>query len=140
VTAVHRRHFGLLIIFMVAAPLSTSMSKSIFRPPPRNPRRVPIEPVFVTVKADLSLALGDDPVSRETLAAALDAATRNDKEQRIFVRGRPQGGLWRCDGNDEPAARRRLSQDRACRHGGDGPHGRRRAAKPLETKPLEPKP
>ena len=76
----------LLIIFMVAAPLSTvdlkvDLPASTAQPAPR-----PDKPVFVTVKADLSLALGDDPVSRETLAAALDAATRNDKEQRIFVR------------------------------------------------------
>jgi len=71
---------------MVAAPLSTvdvkvDLPASTAQPAPR-----PDKPVFVTVKADLSLALGDDPVSRETLAAALDAATRNDKEQRIFVR------------------------------------------------------
>ncbi len=76
----------LLIIFMVAAPLSTvdvkvDLPASTAQPAPR-----PDKPVFVTVKADLSLSLGDDPVSRETLAAALDAATRNDKEQRIFVR------------------------------------------------------
>ena len=76
----------LLIIFMVAAPLSTvdvkvDLPASTAQPAPR-----PDKPVFVTVKADLSLTLGDDPVSRETLAAALDAATRNDKEQRIFVR------------------------------------------------------
>jgi len=76
----------LLIIFMVAAPLSTvdvnvDLPASTAHPAPR-----PDKPVFLTVKADLTLAIGDDPVSREGLAAALDAATRNDKEQRIFVR------------------------------------------------------
>ena len=76
----------LLIIFMVAAPLSTvdvnvDLPASTAQPAPR-----PDKPVFLTVKLDLSLALGDDPVSRENLAAALDAATQNDKEQRIFVR------------------------------------------------------
>ncbi len=76
----------LLIIFMVAAPLSTvdvnvDLPASTAHPAPR-----PDKPVFLTVIAVLSLALGDSPVGRESLAAALDAATRNDKEQRIFVR------------------------------------------------------
>jgi biopolymer transport protein ExbD len=76
----------LLIIFMVAAPLSTvdvnvDLPASTAHPAPR-----PDKPVFLTVKADLSLALGDDPVGRESLAAALDTATKDDKEQRIFVR------------------------------------------------------
>jgi biopolymer transport protein ExbD len=76
----------LLIIFMVAAPLSTvdvnvDLPASTAQPAPR-----PDKPVFLTVKQDLSLALGDDPVSRENLAGALDFATQGDKEQRIFVR------------------------------------------------------
>jgi|SRR5450631_1740238 biopolymer transport protein ExbD len=76
----------LLIIFMVAAPLSTvdvnvDLPASTAQPAPR-----PDKPVFLTVKPDLSLALGDNPVSRENLAGALDSATQNDKEQRIFVR------------------------------------------------------
>ena len=76
----------LLIIFMVAAPLSTvdvnvDLPASTAQPAPR-----PDKPVFLTVKSDLSLALGDDPVSRETLAGALESATQGDKEQRIFVR------------------------------------------------------
>jgi biopolymer transport protein ExbD len=76
----------LLIIFMVAAPLSTvdvnvDLPASTVEPAPR-----PDKPVFLTVKQDLSLALGDDPVSRENLAGALDFATQSDKELRIFVR------------------------------------------------------
>jgi biopolymer transport protein ExbD len=76
----------LLIIFMVAAPLSTvdinvDLPASTARPAPR-----PDKPLFVTLKADLSLALGDSVLGRETLAASLDQATKADKEQRIFVR------------------------------------------------------
>ena len=71
---------------MVAAPLSTvdvnvDLPASTAQPAPR-----PDKPVFLTVKADLSLALGDDPVGRGNLAGALDSATQGDKEQRIFVR------------------------------------------------------
>jgi biopolymer transport protein ExbD len=76
----------LLIIFMVAAPLSTvdvnvDLPASTASPAPR-----PDKPLFLTVKPDLTLTLGESPVGRGTLAGALDAETRGDKDQRIFVR------------------------------------------------------
>lgn len=77
----------LLIIFMVAAPLSTvdvnvDLPTSTAKPSPR-----PDKPLFLTIKPDLSLSLGETAVSRAALRSALDAATNGDKEQRIFVRG-----------------------------------------------------
>jgi biopolymer transport protein ExbD len=76
----------LLIIFMVAAPLSTvdvnvDLPASTARPAPR-----PDKPLFLTVKPDLTLTLGESPVGRGNLAAALDSETQGDKDQRIFVR------------------------------------------------------
>ena len=76
----------LLIIFMVAAPLSTvdvavDLPVSNAQPQPR-----PDKPVFLTVKQDLSLALGNDTVPREQLQATLDRQTSNDREQRVFLR------------------------------------------------------
>lgn len=76
----------LLIIFMVAAPLSTvdapvDLPVSTARPQPR-----PDKPVYVTLKADLSLLVGEEKVDGSGLAWALDSATRVDREQRIFVR------------------------------------------------------
>jgi len=76
----------LLIIFMVAAPLATvdiavNLPSANAQPQPR-----PNKPVYLTVKADLSLALGDNSVARADLAAALDAATGGDKDERIFLR------------------------------------------------------
>ncbi|MCW5745526.1 MAG: TonB system transport protein ExbD [Alphaproteobacteria bacterium] len=76
----------LLIIFMVAAPLAT-VDMPVDLPTstaPRQPR--PDRPIFLTLKSDLSLALGDTAVTREGLAAALDAATGADKDKRVFVR------------------------------------------------------
>jgi biopolymer transport protein ExbD len=76
----------LLIIFMVAAPLAT-VDVPVDLPSAnaqRQPR--PDKPVFVTLKADLSLAIGDDTVTPDALPAALDAATDSNKEQRIFLR------------------------------------------------------
>jgi biopolymer transport protein ExbD len=75
----------LLIIFMVAAPLATvdvavDLPASTAAPQPR-----PDKPIFLTIKADRSLALGDDPVNPDNLAALLDHASGNDKEQRVFL-------------------------------------------------------
>ncbi|MYZ50529.1 TonB system transport protein ExbD [Propylenella binzhouense] len=76
----------LLIIFMVAAPLATvdvevDLPSSSAAPQPR-----PDEPLYLTVKEDLSLALGEDDVAREALAPALERATEGDHEARIFLR------------------------------------------------------
>jgi biopolymer transport protein ExbD len=76
----------LLIIFMVAAPLSTvdvavDLPASNASPQPR-----PNEPIFLTVKQDLTLAFGNDPVARERLKQALDAKTRGKTDERVFVR------------------------------------------------------
>ena len=76
----------LLIIFMVAAPLAT-VDVQVDLPAStaeRTPR--PDKPLFLTVKSDLGLALGEAPVAREALPTALDAATGSDKETRIFLR------------------------------------------------------
>jgi biopolymer transport protein ExbD len=76
----------LLIIFMVAAPLATvdiavNLPTAATEPQPRPPM-----PQYLTVKADLTLALGNQPVDRSTLAGALAAATNGDKDARIFLR------------------------------------------------------
>ena len=76
----------LLIIFMVAAPLSTvdvavDLPVSTARPMPR-----PDKPVYLTIKADSSLTLGEDAVQPALLASAIDAATGMNRQQRIFLR------------------------------------------------------
>lgn len=76
----------LLIIFMVAAPLSTvdiavDLPSSTTAPSPR-----PDKPAYVTLKSDLSLYLADQPVERASLAARLDELTGGNRETRIFLR------------------------------------------------------
>ena len=74
----------LLIIFMVAAPLATvdikvDLPASTAKPQPR-----PEKPIFLSVKADQNLYLGDDKVTREQLGAMLDAKTHGKKDTTIF--------------------------------------------------------
>jgi len=76
----------LLIIFMIAAPLAT-VDVPVDLPSSTVERQQrPDQPIVLTVKADLSLAVGDDPVPRESLAAALDAASHGNRDERIFLR------------------------------------------------------
>jgi biopolymer transport protein ExbD len=76
----------LLIIFMVAAPLSTvdvavDLPVSTAKAQPR-----PDRPVFISIRADHTLAVGNDPVAPAALGAVLDAATLVDRTQRLFLR------------------------------------------------------
>jgi biopolymer transport protein ExbD len=88
----------LLIIFMVVAPLSTvdvpvELPVSSAQPAPK-----PDKPLFVTLKADLSLAVGNEMVLWGGLGPALDAQTSNDRNKRLFLRADkavPYGELMR---------------------------------------------
>src|SRR6201986_5406811 len=76
----------LLIIFMVAAPLATvdiqvSLPASTAEPQPR-----PDKPLFLSVKPDLTIALGNDTVARDLLGGTLDAAAKGDRGTLIFLR------------------------------------------------------
>jgi biopolymer transport protein ExbD len=76
----------LLIIFMVAAPLATvdvpvNLPNSAAKPQPR-----PDKPIFLTVKADLSLALGSEAVTAAELKPALDAMAEGDATRQVFLR------------------------------------------------------
>ena len=76
----------LLIIFMVAAPLATvdiavDLPASNAQPQPR-----PDKPVYLTVKPDLSLSVGNETVARAALSGVLDASTSGQKDTRIFLR------------------------------------------------------
>jgi TonB system transport protein ExbD (group 1) len=76
-----------LIIFMVAAPLATVDVPVDLPASTAPPQQRPPKPVYLTLKADGSLALGDNPVPRDALANALATATAGDKDERIFLRG-----------------------------------------------------
>jgi biopolymer transport protein ExbD len=76
----------LLIIFMIAAPLATvdisvDLPASTAQAQPR-----PERPLFLTLKSDLTLAIGDTPVARDGLAPALDQATGGNRSERVFLR------------------------------------------------------
>ncbi|WP_024553958.1 TonB system transport protein ExbD [Franconibacter helveticus 513] len=76
----------LLIIFMVAAPLATvdvkvNLPASTSQPQPR-----PEKPIYLSVKADKTMYLGNDQVTEETMINALNAATAGKKDTTVFFR------------------------------------------------------
>lgn len=75
----------LLIIFMVAAPLSTVDLPVDLPTSSARPRERPDKPTYVSIKSDLVVAIGETEVRRGELIGALDAASPS-KERRIFLR------------------------------------------------------
>ena len=76
----------LLIIFMVAAPLATVDLPVDLPAASAATHAKPDKPIYLTIQADLALALGETPVKRNDLVASLDAIAGGDKERRIFLR------------------------------------------------------
>ena len=76
----------LLIIFMVAAPLSTVDLPIDLPSSTATPQKKPDKPTYVTIKPDLALAVGETQVKRSDLVRTLDAMADADKERFIFLR------------------------------------------------------
>ena len=76
----------LLIIFMVAAPLSTVDLPIDLPSSTATPQKKPDKPTYVSIKPDLSLAVGERPVKRAELISTLDAAAESNPERLVFVR------------------------------------------------------
>ena len=86
----------LLIIFMVAAPLSTVDLPVELPTSSAQPQKKPDKPTYVTIKADLAVAIDETMVKRVDLVRLLDGMPGQGKERRIFLRadrGVPYGEL-----------------------------------------------
>jgi biopolymer transport protein ExbD len=76
----------LLIIFMVAAPLSTVDLPIDLPSSTATPEKKPDKPTYVTIKPDLGLAIGETPVKRVDLVRALDGIADMSKDRFVFLR------------------------------------------------------
>ncbi len=76
----------LLIIFMVAAPLSTVDLPVDLPTSTAAPQKKPDKPTYVSIKADLTLAIGEDAVKRADLVRSLDAMPDSSRDRFIFLR------------------------------------------------------
>lgn len=76
----------LLIIFMIAAPLSTvdipvELPVAVAQAPER-----PSEPVFITITEDLALSVGELGSSHDRLYIDVGIATMQRRDTRIYIR------------------------------------------------------
>ena len=76
----------LLIIFMVAAPLSTVDLPIDLPSSTATPTKKPDKPTYVTIKPDLAVAIGETPVKRVDLVRSLDAMADMSKDSFVFLR------------------------------------------------------
>src|SRR5580658_1716313 len=70
----------LLIIFMVAAPLSTVDLPVDLPSSTAQPQKRPDKPLYVTIKSDLAVAIGETPVKRVDLVRTLDVTGDADRD------------------------------------------------------------
>lgn len=76
----------MLIIFMVAAPLATvdikvDLPHAAAAPSPRQP-----DPVYVTIAADHTLAVGNETIDAADLESRLKQLSHTNDAQRIYLR------------------------------------------------------
>ena len=76
----------LLIIFMVAAPLATVDLPVDLPTSSAVAQKKPDKPTYVSIKPDLTVAIGETPVKRAELVSMLDSAPDNSKDRFIFLR------------------------------------------------------
>ena len=78
----------LLIIFMVAAPLASVSIKVALPTAVAKPSSSPPKPIYLTIRKDGSLFLGDSSVELDSLADDLKKAvgTRDPARERIYIR------------------------------------------------------
>jgi biopolymer transport protein ExbD len=76
----------LLIIFMVAAPLATVDVPINLPTSTATPQKKPDKPTYVSIKSDLTLAVGENPVKRLDLVHSLDGLADMSKDKYVFLR------------------------------------------------------
>src|SRR5436305_11203954 len=69
----------LLIIFMIAAPLSTVDLPVDLPASTATPQKKPDKPTYVTIKSDLAVAIGETAIKRVDLVRTLDAVPEQGK-------------------------------------------------------------
>ena len=79
----------LLIIFMVAAPLASVNVKVKLPPAAAKPAKSPPKPVYISIKTNGKVFVGDNATELDTLGEDVHKAIgkRDPNNERIFIRG-----------------------------------------------------
>jgi biopolymer transport protein ExbD len=76
----------LLIIFMVAAPLSTVDLPIDLPTSSSMPQKKPDKPTYLSIRRDLTIAIGEETVHRAELTMTLDSMSDMSKDKYVFLR------------------------------------------------------
>jgi biopolymer transport protein ExbD len=76
----------LLIIFMVAAPLATVDVPVSMPTSTATPQKKPDKPTYISIKSDLTLAVGENLIKRADLIHSLDTLADMSKDKFVFLR------------------------------------------------------
>lgn len=76
----------LLIVFMVAAPLATVNVPVNLPAAASSAPAPPTKPLYLTLRLNHELLLGETPVAAGQLVPVLERATAGNHEQRIYIR------------------------------------------------------
>lgn len=76
----------LLIVFMIAAPLSTVDVPLNLPTSSAEATQRPEDPVWLSLAPDLTLTLGNQPLTGADLQAALDTQTKAKRDVQVFLR------------------------------------------------------
>ncbi len=86
----------LLIIFMVARTVSDGKAKVNLPASTSTPQPRPEKPVYLSVKADNAMFIGNDPVTDETMITALNALTEGKKRHHHLLPSGQNRSLREC--------------------------------------------
>ncbi|MGQ0565831.1 MAG: TonB system transport protein ExbD [Gemmobacter sp.] len=76
----------LLIVFMVAAPLSTVDIAVTLPSSSASPQERPEDPILLTLTATQEMSVNGEPVADDALGPALDAASKGNPETPVLIR------------------------------------------------------
>jgi biopolymer transport protein ExbD len=76
----------LLIVFMVAAPLSTVDIAVQLPAATAKPQQRPEKPIYVTIKSSLAIAVGEEEISKALFLTAIVRVTNGNRDTRLFLR------------------------------------------------------
>ncbi|STH69971.1 biopolymer transport protein [Escherichia coli] len=105
----------LLIIFMVAAPLATVDVKVNLPASTSTPQPRPEKPVYLSVKADNSMFIGNDPVTDETMITGVECVNRRQERHHHLLPSGQNRRLRDVDEGNGYAASGGLPEDRSGR-------------------------
>jgi hypothetical protein len=105
----------LVVLFIIGIVIA--FAKVETQAPTAHTERMPESPLYLTVTTDLTLWLGNEAIGRDILPTALDAATKGERDTRVFFACGQLSILWRSHGGHEPPVQGRIPEGRVGRAG-----------------------